>query len=134
MFKHDSYLFFTDALIVISIIYSKCYFHPLLLGTHQQLQKEKYKLICVNSLISIGINQVANTISNQERHVEILTCFVNAQVIFVAFAHKSMVHRIEIWCQYILQEIPIDSMIEVFDLDSRNVGRETLNLLFEIRA
>jgi len=72
MFQYNFDVFFNDTIFIVEIIAFESNQHLLLLGTHECLEKELYKVIVIDSLITVFVDLVDYSAANELREVEIL--------------------------------------------------------------
>ena len=99
MLKHDWYvlqnqfnLLLCDDFVIVDIIASKSYEHPLFKCSHEQFHEEANELVMINSFISIGVDLFYNSVSNELWHIQILFSPHNTQVVLELSIDESIVN------------------------------------------
>jgi len=88
------------------------------LAPHQKPEEEKYKLIRINSFVTVGVNQITNASTDQKWHVKVLSRFVDAKVIFVASMKESLIDILKIRNEYMLKQVFVNGVLKVLQLNS----------------
>ena len=101
--------------------------HFLLDIAHQGSYKEFYEFVMVNSLVSVGIDLVADALSDWVGHVQILHGSEQAKVILGASGNQTEVHLAQVRDSHVFQKVGILDLHEIFYFYGHCASQNTFN-------